>query len=74
MQYAGGAGDFIYTDPVQILARQELPSVQGVTVTGDSLLTAAYTYVRPQDGAPEGESLFQWEVSEDGETGWERCV
>lgn len=72
LQYAGGAGDFIYTDPVQILARQELPSVQGVTVTGDSLLTAAYTYVRPQDGAPEGESLFQWEVSEDGETGWER--
>ena len=71
LQYVGATGNFIYTEPVQILAKQELPAVQGVTIKGDALLSADYTYVRPNGGAPEGATLFWWEVSEDGETGWE---
>ncbi len=61
----------IVSEGKQILPLRTPPSVDGVSLQqSNGEITAAYEYVKPEDGKAEGETVFEWQVSENGTDGW----
>ncbi|MDY4976020.1 MAG: S-layer homology domain-containing protein [Clostridia bacterium] len=62
----------IHSEGKLILSARPLPSVGEISLSeSNGEITAAYEYLQSEGGKEEGESLFEWQLSQNGTDSWE---
>ena len=61
----------VVSESKQILPLRALPSVGGISLKqNNGEITVEYEYIKPDGGKEQGETAFEWQVSENGTDGW----